>query len=170
MIRPGSAPGIGRPPLPYSSHTNIWHHFIFCLFWLIFRDSFQAWRTHFAMDSGLNARSFNLLVLNQLNWGVWLFGTTPRDKNALPSLMGDGGWRSPACIVLPLGLTEHRNGLSFPFSFIFSVKAMGLVADRWFHTASHSQFHQPLLNAWQEYEIHYHYLDLIKLKRSISTY
>ncbi len=31
-------------------------------------------------------------------------------------------------------------------------------------------FHQPILNAWQEYEIHYHYLNLIKFKRSISTY
>lgn len=31
-------------------------------------------------------------------------------------------------------------------------------------------FHWPILNAWQGYEIHYHYLDLIKPNRSISTY
>lgn len=42
--------------------------------------------------------------------------------------------------------------------------------DRSFHMALLLWFHQPVLNAWQEHEIHYHYLDLIKLKRSISTY
>lgn len=56
------------------------------------------------------------------------------------------------------------------FSFGLSVKAAGLVVDRRFHKASHSQVQRPLLNAWQEYEILYHYLDLIRMKRSISTY
>lgn len=31
-------------------------------------------------------------------------------------------------------------------------------------------FRWPILNAWWGYEIHYHYLDLIKPNRSISTY
>lgn len=165
MIRPGSAPVIDKPLPAASSHTNIWHGFIFWLFCLIF-----AWGTYFAVDSGLNARFLNLLASNQLNWAVWLFGTTPWEKYATPSLTGDGGRKIWACIVLPLWLTQHRNGLSFSFSFIFPVNATGLVVDRWFHKVSHSQFHQPLLNAWQEYEIHYHYLDLIRLKRSTSTY
>lgn len=57
-------------------------------------------------------------------------------------------------------------GTSFLIFWFSQWKNLGIMSDRSFHVASSLWFHLPILNAWQEYEIHYHYLDLIKAEEA----
>lgn len=88
--------------------------------------------------------------------------TQLRDTSVKPKTGVGGDWVNQLLAIT----VERKMGSRFLISYTVSASEGGI--DH-FKTLL-LWFYWPVLNAWQGYEIHYHYLDLIKPNRSISTY